>query len=203
MESWLLRSQLKADIRTQIRNLKSLFPDRFTGTAQELQSKVKDIIHSWVRDGLYLHDVIPGSVRVASTLHFFLSQVLQDDQLHFAHPIIASTSQLFYFDKWSEISTHDQDTFKGSVPKPLIALIDTVVRFICTQQILPCYSQHPQYRNTLDEWSNSYPSMVKLEWKLYKGVYDEILRAMTAVEDDPIDGPCLHEHLAVWARFGM
>ncbi|KAF9780419.1 hypothetical protein BJ322DRAFT_1220931 [Thelephora terrestris] len=168
-ESWLLRSQLKTDLRTQVRNLKSLFPDRFTGTAQELQSKVKATIDTWVRDGSYLHDVTPGS----------------DDQIHFAHPIIASTTKLFYFDKWHEISTHDPDTFKGAVPKPLVALIGAI------------------YRNAIDEWSNGYPRTVKLERKPYKEVYDEILHAMASVEDDPIDGPCFQERLAAWAGFGM
>ena len=45
--------------------------------------------------------------------------------------------------------------------------------------------------------------MVKLERKLYKEVYDEILRAMTTVEGDLIYGPLFHEHLAAWAGFGM
>ena len=51
----------------------------------------------------------------------------QDDQVHFSHPIIASTCKSFYFDKWSDISTFDCDTFRGSVPKPLVALVATVV----------------------------------------------------------------------------
>ena len=58
-----------------------------------------------------------------------------------------------------------------------------------------------QYRNMLDEWSNGRPSTVKLEWKLYQEVYHGILHAMAAVEDDPIDGPRLHERLAAWAGF--
>jgi len=168
-ESWLLRSQLKADIRTQVRNLKLLFPDRFTGSAQQLQSMVKATIESLVGDGSYLHDIAPGS----------------DDQIHFGHPIIASTTKLFYFDKWHEISTHDQETFRGAVPKPLVALIGAV------------------YRNTLDEWANGYPMTVKLERKPYKEVYDEILRAMAIVEEDETDGPRLQERLAAWAGFGM
>ena len=52
----------------------------------------------------------------------------QDDQIHFAHPIIESTCKAFYFDKWAKISMLDQDTFQGSVPKPLVALIGTIVR---------------------------------------------------------------------------
>jgi len=60
---------------------------------------------------------------------------LQDAQLHFAHPIIASTAKSFYFDKWHGISTHDRDTFMGSVPKPLIALIGAVVRFYPSRAI--------------------------------------------------------------------
>jgi hypothetical protein len=51
----------------------------------------------------------------------------QDDQIHFAHPIIESTCKAFYFDKWAKISMLDQDAFRGSVPKPLIALIGTIV----------------------------------------------------------------------------
>ena len=50
-----------------------------------------------------------------------------------------------------------------------------------------------QYRNALDEWSDGHPSTVKLERKAYKLVYDEILRTMAVVENDPIDGPRLHE----------
>jgi hypothetical protein len=53
----------------------------------------------------------------------------QDEQVHFAHPIIASTAKSFYFDKWHAISTCDRETFNGSVPKPLIALIGAVVCF--------------------------------------------------------------------------
>lgn len=52
---------------------------------------------------------------------------LQDDQVHFAHPIIVSTTKSFYFNKWHKISIHDQDTFRGSVLKPLVALVGTVV----------------------------------------------------------------------------
>ena len=64
-------------------------------------------------------------------LAFILSSCVddhvQDDQVHFGHPIIASTCKSFYFDKWSDISTFDRDTFCGSVPKPLVALVTTVV----------------------------------------------------------------------------
>lgn len=109
---------------------------------------------------------------------------------------------MFYFDKWSEISARDRDTFRGSVPKPLVALIGTVVSFTLTHQTNHVLTMY-QYRNTLDEWSNGYPSMVKLERKLYKEVYDEILRAMTTVEGDLIYGPLFHERLAAWAGFGM
>lgn len=51
----------------------------------------------------------------------------QDDQIHFAHPIIESTCKVFYFDKWAKVSMLDQDAFQGSVPKPLIALVGTIV----------------------------------------------------------------------------
>jgi hypothetical protein len=110
---------------------------------------------------------------------------------------------LFYFDKWNEISTHDPDTFKGSVPKPLVALIGTIVSFFPVQQVRAPQLTIYQFRNTLDEWSNGCPSTVKLEGKLYKAVYDEILHAMALVEDDAIDGPRLRERLAAWAGFGM
>lgn len=98
-ESWLLCSQLKADIRTQVRNLKLLFPDQFTGTAQELQLRIGETIWGWVGDGSYLHDTAPGSVRVTTTSLFPFLMFRQDDQVHFGHPIIASTAKLFYFDK--------------------------------------------------------------------------------------------------------
>ena len=55
----------------------------------------------------------------------------------------------------------------------------------------------------LDEWADGYPSIVKLERNAYKQVYDGILHAMATVEDDPIDGPQLHERLTAWAGFGM
>lgn len=78
-ESWLLRSQLKADIRTQVRNLKLLFPDHFTGTAQELQSQIQATVQRWVGDGSYLHDVVPVSVCVITivlldTFSFFIGR---------------------------------------------------------------------------------------------------------------------------------
>jgi hypothetical protein len=52
---------------------------------------------------------------------------LQNRQAHFGHPIIASTCKLFYFDKWSDVSTFDRDTFHGSVPEQLVALVGAVV----------------------------------------------------------------------------
>jgi len=64
-ESWLFRSQLKADIRTQVRNLKSLFPDSFTGSSQELQLQISNTVKMWAGDGAYLHDTVPGSVRIS------------------------------------------------------------------------------------------------------------------------------------------
>ena len=69
--------------------------------------------------------------RVRLVFTFILSSCVddhaQDDQVHFGHPIIASTCKSFYFDKWSDISTFDRDTFRGLVPKPLVALVATVV----------------------------------------------------------------------------
>ena len=53
----------------------------------------------------------------------------QDEQVHFGHPIIASICKSFYFDRWSDISAFDRDTFRGSVPKPLVALVGTIVRY--------------------------------------------------------------------------
>jgi hypothetical protein len=67
-ESWQLRSQLKADIRVQVRNLKTLFPDNFTGNPQHYQAAVRDTIYAWVQDGSYLHDTVPGSV--SSYIHW-------------------------------------------------------------------------------------------------------------------------------------
>ena len=61
-ESWLLHSQIKTDIRVQVRNLKSLFPNSFDGDPQELQFQIKDMIRMWVNDGLYLHGSVPYSV---------------------------------------------------------------------------------------------------------------------------------------------
>jgi hypothetical protein len=55
----------------------------------------------------------------------------------------------------------------------------------------------------LDEWANGCHFTVKLEQRLYTPVYAEILCAMAAVENDPIDGPCLHERFTAWAGFGM
>ena len=99
--------------------------------AQELQLQIKDTVRAWVNNGSYLHDTVPHSVHVSPLLQTH-SHVSQDDQVHFAHPIIASTAKSFYFDKWHAISTCDQETFNGSVPKPLIALIGAVVNFLPT-----------------------------------------------------------------------
>jgi hypothetical protein len=60
-----------------------------------------------------------------------LSYISQDEQIHFARPIIASTAKSFYFDKWHRIANHDQDTFRESVPKLLVAPIGTVVGPLC------------------------------------------------------------------------
>lgn len=60
-ESWQLRSQLKTDIRTQVRGLKTLFPDNFSGSPQQ-RTAIRDLIDVWVQDGSYLHDTVPGSV---------------------------------------------------------------------------------------------------------------------------------------------
>jgi hypothetical protein len=45
---------------------------------------------------------------------------------------------MFYFDKWHEISTHDPETFKGSVPKPLVALIGAVVSVVLNEHPIYC-----------------------------------------------------------------
>ena len=66
----------------------------------------------------------------------------QDEQIHFGHAIIASTCKSFYFDRWLDISTSDRDTFQGSVPKPLVALVGAVVRYVFT---LPGLSD-PEYK---------------------------------------------------------
>lgn len=64
-ESWQLRSQLKADIRVQVRNLKALLPD--TGTHRprsphKVQASIREQISSWTSDGSYLHDTVSNSV---------------------------------------------------------------------------------------------------------------------------------------------
>jgi hypothetical protein len=201
------RSQLKTDIRTQVRNLKSLFPDQFTGTAQELQSWIRNTVKIWVGDGSYLHDTVPGSVRVLTTSLCSpnpLTHALQDDQVHFAHPIIASTAKSFYFDKWNGISTQDRDTFKGISPETTHCLDWCCGMFVSqSPPLMWLYTDVYSIEMHLDEWSNGHPSTVKLERKEYKPVYDEILRMMAIVENDPIDGPRLHERLTAWAGFGM
>jgi hypothetical protein len=81
-------------------------------------------------------------------------------------------------------------------------LIGTVVSFPRINR--PDVTDPPsQYRNALDEWSGGLPSTVKLEGKLYKPVYDEILLAMDTVDGDTVDGPNLRERLAAWAGFGL
>jgi len=126
-ESWNFRSQLKADIRVQVRNLKILFPDGFKGTAEAYQVHIRKTISTWVKDGSYLHSTVANSVCIYLPLPIQTLTSYQDDQIHFAHPIIESTCKAFYFDKWAKISMLDQDTFRGSVPKPLVALVGTIV----------------------------------------------------------------------------
>ena len=57
-----LAPSVKADIRIQVRNLKTLFPDNFSGNPEDRQGMIKDVISTWVANGSYLHDVVPGSV---------------------------------------------------------------------------------------------------------------------------------------------
>lgn len=66
-ESWNFCSQLKTSIRAQVRNLKSIFPDSFTGTGRALQLQISDTVKSLVGDGSYLHDSVPGSVCISTT----------------------------------------------------------------------------------------------------------------------------------------
>lgn len=167
-ESWNFRSQLKADIRVQVRNLRTLFPDKFTGQPEEYRAHIQDTISQWINDGSYLHAAAASS----------------DAQVHFANPIIESTCKAFYFGKWAKISALDPESFRGSVPKPLIALVGTV------------------YRNALDEWANGFPKTTKLESEGYVEVYDAILAALDEVEHHEIDGPLLKQRLASWAGFG-
>ena len=133
-ESSQLQSQLKMDIHIQVRNLKALFPDSTSnGTSnnevnfEAQRAATRAAISEWTADGAYLHVPVPGSVSNS----FFPSQIIltpsQDAQIHFGHPIIESTCKSFYFDKWSKISTFDPDLFHGSVPKPLVALVGTIV----------------------------------------------------------------------------
>ena len=59
-----------------------------------------------------------------------LAHVSQDDQVHFAHPIIVSAVRPFYEGEWSDVPAHGLPSFKESVPKPLIALIGKILRFV-------------------------------------------------------------------------
>lgn len=68
-ESWQLRSQLKADIRVQVRNLKPLSQNGGTPRSRplhEVQASIRDQIALWTANGSYLHDVVPNSVRIMS-----------------------------------------------------------------------------------------------------------------------------------------
>lgn len=141
-ESWLLRSQLKTDIRVQVRNLRSLFPESLDESPEELQTQVRDTVQKWVGDGSYLHATGSNPVWCSTLASHLPLTSLQDEQIHFAHPIIASTAKSFYFDKWHAISTCDRETFNGSVPKPLIALIGTVVCFLCHTTPHFCANNH-------------------------------------------------------------
>jgi hypothetical protein len=71
-ESWQLRSQLKADIRVQVRNLKSLFPDNFSGNPEDQRTTTRDFIAAWVADGSYLHDTVLDSVSVHVHIPFLV-----------------------------------------------------------------------------------------------------------------------------------
>ena len=129
-EASQLHSQLKVDIRVQVQVLKTLFPNGLKGSPQELQSGIRDRVQKLIDRGAYLHGIDPDTVCSPPTPNLrFTSHTSQGKQAHFAHPIITSTAQSFYFDKWHAISTCDRDTFAGSVPRPLIALIGTVVSF--------------------------------------------------------------------------
>ena len=62
------RSQLKTDIRVQVRNLRSLFPTGFDGRPEEYQARIRKTISAWIADGSYLHGTVAGSVCVFSPL---------------------------------------------------------------------------------------------------------------------------------------
>ena len=49
-------------MRVQVRNLKTLFPDGFNGTAEEYQARIRKTISAWVNDGSYLHSSAANSV---------------------------------------------------------------------------------------------------------------------------------------------
>ena len=72
-ESSQLRSQLKTDIRVQVRNLKTLFPHSTSNSTSNNTSNneinfeaqraaTRAAISEWVADGAYLHIPVPGSV---------------------------------------------------------------------------------------------------------------------------------------------
>ena len=129
-ESWQLRSQLKTNIRSQVHCLKSLFPESNSHnpcSPREIQTSISDKITSWTTNGSYLYDSVPNSVSSLGLWDVLHANPPQDRQIHFGHPIIASTCKSFYFNRWSDIAVFDRDTFQGSVPKPLVALIGTIV----------------------------------------------------------------------------
>lgn len=114
----------------QVRNLKSLSPDngsRQPRPPHEVQASIQEQVLSWISDGSYLHDTVANSVRVRPPLFYIPLTYLQTEQIHFGHPIIASTCRSFYFDRWIDISECNPNLFQGSVPKPLVALVGTVV----------------------------------------------------------------------------
>jgi len=55
-------------MRVQVRNLKTLFPDGFNGTAEEYQAHIRKTISAWIGDGSYLHGVTANSVCIYVSL---------------------------------------------------------------------------------------------------------------------------------------
>ena len=78
-ESWQLRSHLKADIRVQVRNLETLFPENGTQPLRpphEIQASIREQVSRWTLDGSYLHDTVPTSVRISISTQDYLHLVM-------------------------------------------------------------------------------------------------------------------------------
>ena len=61
-ESSQFRSRLKADIRVQVRILKTISPDDTANDFEGRRTAIRNTISKWIADGSYLHNTVPDSV---------------------------------------------------------------------------------------------------------------------------------------------